>query len=57
MAGSDVLAIDDLLDILKSTDSLKEANGVSGFLVGFQLILDDQGDLGDIVNSMTSGEN
>lgn len=54
MASSNALAVHNLLDVLESANSLKELYGILGFLVGFQLVLNDQWDLGDLGNPVAS---
>lgn len=55
-SGSDSLGVDHLLDILEGAESLKETYGILGSLIGLESILNDQGNLGHLADSVTSGK-
>jgi hypothetical protein len=56
LTSSDGLGGGDSFNIFESTESLQEGNDVSGLFNTFDLVIDDQRKVGDVVNSVTSGE-
>lgn len=54
-SGSDLDGVNDLLDIRPGTDILEESDGFLGSFDFFGGIGDDQGEFGDVVNSVSSG--
>lgn len=55
LAGTESLAFDNLINILKSLDPLEENVGFLGLGVGLDLVGDNQGDFGDLVDAVTLG--
>lgn len=56
-SGSDLDGVNDLLDIRPSSDILEESNGLLSSFDFFGGIGDDQGEFGDVVDSVSSGLN
>jgi hypothetical protein len=57
VTGPDAPAVHHLLDVLEGADSLQEGHRVLGSLVGLELVLNHQRDLGDRADSVSSGQN
>jgi hypothetical protein len=56
LTSSDGLGVGNSFNIFVSTESLQEGNDVSSLFNNFELVIDDQRKVGDVVNSVTSGE-
>jgi hypothetical protein len=56
LTSSDGLGGSNSFNIFESTESLQEGNDVSGLFNTFDLVINDQRKVGDVVNSVTSGE-
>jgi hypothetical protein len=57
LTSSEGLGVGNSFNIFVSTESLQEGNNVSGLFNNFELIIDNQRKVGDVVDSVTSGEN
>lgn len=55
VSSSDLDSVSNLLDITESSDVLKELDGLLGPLDGLGTVVDDEGEFGDLVNSVSSG--
>jgi hypothetical protein len=56
LTSSDGLGGGNSFNIFESTESLQEGNDVSGLFNTFELVINDQRKVGDVVNSVTSGK-
>lgn len=56
LTSSDGLGGSNSFNIFESTESLQEGNDVSGLFNTFDLVIDDQRKVGDVVDSVASGE-
>jgi hypothetical protein len=56
LTSSDGLGGGNSFNIFESTESLQEGNDVSGLFNTFDLVINDQRKVGDVVDSVTSGE-
>lgn len=57
LTSSDGSGVGDSFNIFVGTESLQESNNVSGLFNTFDLVINDQRKVGDVVDSVTSGEN
>jgi len=55
--SSDGLSVGDSFDVFVSTESLQEGNNISGLFNTFDLVINNQWEVGDSANSVTSGQN
>ena len=53
--GTDVLGVVDLLDVIPDSDGLEEGNGFLGLLESFDLVADDEWDLVQLVDNVSTG--
>jgi len=56
LTGSEGLGVGNSFNIFVSTESLQEGNDVSSLFNDFELVIDNQRKVGDVVDSVTSGE-
>jgi len=56
LTSSDGLGSSDSFNIFESTESLQEGNDVSGLFNTFELVINDQRKVGDVVDSVASGK-
>lgn len=56
LSWSDGLGVDDSFNIIISTESLEESNDFLGLGSTFDLVINDQRKVGDVVDSVTSGK-
>lgn len=57
LTSSDGLGVGNSFNIFVSTESLQEGNDVSSLFNNFELVIDNQRKVGDVGDSVTSGEN
>ena len=57
LTGTELLGSNDLGDITVSTDSLQDSNSLLGLLNRLNIVGDNEGNLGNALNTVTSGEN
>ena len=57
LTGTELLGSNDLGDITVSTDSLQDSNSLLGLLNRLNIVGDNEGNLGNALNTVTSGKN
>lgn len=56
LAGSQSLVLHDLEDVLVGAEPLEEGHCVLGLLIALELVVDDEGELRDVLDSVASGK-